>query len=156
MSQLTQTKYVLRRLPEIYNELRPTWPGIPVPVIGQPAKQDDHGQTLATITPGDWTLANQQQDLSGLNADAAKANNTVDPFDIDKPKAAQQSAAALSVLLDIGVAELSQKLGFDEGHTLEAGKSSRKQEACSVEGASRRTTRIAQRLPFLAFTQDLR
>ncbi|WP_172831094.1 hemagglutinin repeat-containing protein, partial [Rhizobium leucaenae] len=89
--------------------------GIPVPVVGQPAKQDDHGETLATITPGTWSLTGQSQDLSGLNTDASKANSTVDPFDIDKLKAQQQSAAALSALLNMGVGELSDRLGFAEG-----------------------------------------
>ncbi|ENN88485.1 filamentous hemagglutinin family outer membrane protein [Rhizobium freirei PRF 81] len=89
--------------------------GIPVPVVGQPAKQSDSGETLATITPGNWNLTGQSQALSGLNTDASKANNTVDPFDIDKLKAQQQSAAALSALLNMGVGELSDRLGFDEG-----------------------------------------
>ncbi|WP_244518513.1 hemagglutinin repeat-containing protein [Rhizobium rhizogenes] len=89
--------------------------GIPVPVVGQPAKQSDSGATLATITPGNWNLTGQSQDLSGLNTDASKANNTVDPFDIDKLKAQQQSAAALSTLLNMGVGELSERLGFAEG-----------------------------------------
>ncbi|PST17643.1 hypothetical protein C7U61_18650 [Rhizobium sp. JAB6] len=89
--------------------------GIPVPVVGQPAKQSDSGATLATITPGNWNLTGQSQDLSGLNTDASKANKTVDPFDIDKLKAQQQSAAALSTLLNMGVGELSDRLGFIEG-----------------------------------------
>ncbi|WP_349956779.1 hemagglutinin repeat-containing protein [Rhizobium sp. ZPR3] len=89
--------------------------GIPVPIVGQPAKQSDNGATLATITPGNWNLTGQSQDLSGLNTDASKANKTVDPFDIDKLKAQQQSAAALSTLLNMGVGELSDRLGFDEG-----------------------------------------
>ena len=89
--------------------------GIPVPIVGQPAKQNDSGATLATITPGNWNLTGQSQDLSGLNTDASKANNTVDSFDIDKLKAQQQSAAALSILLNTGVGELSQQLGFAEG-----------------------------------------
>ncbi|AYG62439.1 hemagglutinin repeat-containing protein [Rhizobium jaguaris] len=71
-------------------------PGIPIPVVAQPAKQSDSGTTLATITPGNWNLTNQQQDLSGLNTDASKANAQVDPFNIDKLRAQQQSAAALS------------------------------------------------------------
>ncbi|MFS8048050.1 hemagglutinin repeat-containing protein [Rhizobium sp. BR 314] len=89
--------------------------GIPVPVVGQPAKQGDSGATRATITPGNWTLKAQSQDLASLNTDASKANNQVEPFDIDKLKAQQQSAAALSILLNTGVGELSQQLGFDEG-----------------------------------------
>ncbi|AGB73036.1 MULTISPECIES: hemagglutinin repeat-containing protein [Rhizobium] len=89
--------------------------GIPVPVVGQPTKQGDYGATLATITPGTWNLTGQSQDLASLNTDASKANNQVEPFDIDKLKAQQQSAAALSILLNTGVGELSQRLGFDEG-----------------------------------------
>ena len=89
--------------------------GIPVPVVGQPAKQSDSGATLATVTPGNWNLTGQSHDLSDLNTDASKANKTVDPFDIDKLKAQQQSAAALSTLLNMGVGALSDRLGFDEG-----------------------------------------
>ncbi|NTF63321.1 two-partner secretion domain-containing protein [Rhizobium rhizogenes] len=89
--------------------------GIPVPVVGQPAKQSDHGETLATITPGNWDLANQQQDLSGLNTDASKANNTVNPFDIDKLQAAQQSTAALSQLANMAIGKLAVQMQWDEG-----------------------------------------
>nr|WP_246451308.1 hemagglutinin repeat-containing protein [Rhizobium paranaense] len=89
--------------------------GIPVPVVGQPAKQDDHGETLATITPGNWNLTNQQQDLSGLNTDASKANTQVDPFDIDKLKAQQQSAAALSQLANMAIGELASRMQWPEG-----------------------------------------
>ncbi|MGV1761854.1 EndoU domain-containing protein [Rhizobium sp. A22-96] len=89
--------------------------GIPVSIVGQPAKQSGNGATLATITPGNWTLANQSQDLASLSTDPSKANKTVDPFDIDKLKAQQQSAAALSALLNMGVGELSERLGFVEG-----------------------------------------
>ncbi|TCR78691.1 hypothetical protein [Rhizobium sp. BK376] len=89
--------------------------GIPVPVVGQPAKQDDHGETLATITPGNWNLTNQQQDLSGLNTDASKASTQVDPFDIDKLKAQQQSAAALSQLMNMAIGYLGQKYGLADG-----------------------------------------
>ncbi len=89
--------------------------GIPVPSVGQPAKQSDTGAALATLTPGKLTLSNQTQDLESLNTDLSKANDTVKPFDIDKLKAQQQSAAALSELLNIGVGTLSDKLGFDEG-----------------------------------------
>lgn len=89
--------------------------GLPIPLIGQPAKEEDHGKALATLTPGNLTLANHTQDLSGLNADAAKANTQVSPLDIEKLKAKQQSAAALSQLLNEGVGDLSVKLGFAEG-----------------------------------------
>ncbi|MGO4569429.1 beta strand repeat-containing protein, partial [Rhizobium sp. 2YAF20] len=90
-------------------------PGIPVPVVGQPAKQSDHGETLATITPGNWSLSNQSQDLSGLNTDASKANNTVNPFDISKLQAAQQSAAALSQLANMAIGSLAEKMNWIEG-----------------------------------------
>lgn len=89
--------------------------GIPVPVVGQPAKQSDHGETLATITPGNWNLTGQSQDLSGLNTDASKANNTVNPFDIDKLQAAQQSAAALSQLANMAIGSLANQMHWDEG-----------------------------------------
>ena len=89
--------------------------GIPVPVVGQPAKQSDHGETLATITPGNWNLTGQSQDLSGLNTDASKANNTVNPFDIDKLKAAQQSAAALSQLANMAIGYLAEQMKWKEG-----------------------------------------
>ncbi|UWU24779.1 hemagglutinin repeat-containing protein (plasmid) [Rhizobium sp. CB3060] len=89
--------------------------GIPIPVVGQPAKQDDHGETLATITPGNWNLTNQQQDLASLNTDASKANTPVDPFDIDKLKAQQQSAAALSQLANMAIGSLANRMQWDEG-----------------------------------------
>ncbi|TRB20778.1 hypothetical protein EXN70_24160, partial [Rhizobium rhizogenes] len=89
--------------------------GIPVPVVGQPARQSDHGETLATITPGNWNLTGQSQDLSGLNTDASKANNTVNPFDIDKLKAAQQSAAALSQLANLAIGYLAEQMKWKEG-----------------------------------------
>ncbi|NTI46667.1 hemagglutinin repeat-containing protein, partial [Rhizobium rhizogenes] len=90
-------------------------PGIPIPVVAQPAKQDDHGETLATITPGNWNLTNQSQDLSGLNTDASKASSQVDPFDIDKLKAQQQSAAALSQLANMAIGELANRMQWLEG-----------------------------------------
>ena len=89
--------------------------GIPIPLVSQPAKHSEKGETLATLTPGQLTLTNQSQDLSGLNTDLSKANTSVEPFDIDRLKAQQASAAALSELLNIGVGELSKKLGFEEG-----------------------------------------
>ncbi len=89
--------------------------GIPIPVVGQPAKQDDYGQTLATVTPGNWNLTSQSQDLSDLNTDASKANNTVDPFDIDKLKAQQQSAAALSQLANMAIGRLANDMHWEEG-----------------------------------------
>ncbi|ENN88487.1 filamentous hemagglutinin family outer membrane protein [Rhizobium freirei PRF 81] len=92
-------------------------PGIPVPVVGQPAKQSDRGETLATVTPGNLNLANQKQDLSGLNTDAAKANTQVEPFDIDKLKAQQQSAAALSQLMNMAIGYLGQKFQLADGGT---------------------------------------
>ncbi len=90
-------------------------PGIPVPIVGQPAKQSDSGATLATITPGNWNLTGQSQDLSGLNTDASKANIQVDNFDIDKLKAQQQSAAAMSQLLNMGIGYLASQMQWEEG-----------------------------------------
>ncbi|NEH54834.1 filamentous hemagglutinin N-terminal domain-containing protein [Rhizobium leguminosarum] len=89
--------------------------GIPVPVVGQPAQEGDHGVARATLSPGQLTLTNQTQDLAGLNTDLSKANNTVEPFDIDRLKARQASAAAVSALLNIAVGDLSTRLGFAEG-----------------------------------------
>ncbi|WP_236775617.1 hemagglutinin repeat-containing protein [Agrobacterium tumefaciens] len=89
--------------------------GIPVPVVGQPAKEEDQGVARATLTPGQLTLANQTQDLASLNTDLSKANTTADPFDIERLKAKQESAAALSALANIAVGDISAKLGFAEG-----------------------------------------
>ncbi|WP_262534760.1 hemagglutinin repeat-containing protein [Agrobacterium tumefaciens] len=89
--------------------------GIPVPVVGQPAKEEDQGVARATLTPGQLTLTNQTQDLASLNKDLSKANTTVDPFDIERLKAKQESAAALSALANIAVGDISAKLGFAEG-----------------------------------------
>lgn len=89
--------------------------GIPVPVVGQPAKEEDQGVARATLTPGQLTLTNQTQDLASLNTDLSKANTTVDPFDIERLKAKQESAAALSALANIAIGDLSAKLGFAEG-----------------------------------------
>jgi filamentous hemagglutinin len=61
--------------------------GIPVPVVGQPAQEEDHGVARATLSPGQLTLTNQTQDLASLNTDLSKANNTVEPFDIDELRA---------------------------------------------------------------------
>ncbi|MFK0209272.1 hemagglutinin repeat-containing protein [Agrobacterium sp. NPDC090283] len=89
--------------------------GIPVPVVGQPAKEEDQGVARATLTPGQLTLTNQTQDLAALNTDLSKANTTADPFDIERLKAKQESAAALSALANIAIGDLSAKLGFAEG-----------------------------------------
>jgi hypothetical protein len=86
--------------------------GLPTPIIGQPAKEEDRGKALATLTPGNLTLAHQSQDLSGLNTDASKANTQVSPLDIKKLKAKQQSAAALSQLLNESVGDLALKLNL--------------------------------------------
>jgi filamentous hemagglutinin len=89
--------------------------GIPLPVVGQPAKQNDHGKTLATLSPGHLTLSDQRQDLASLNTDPSKANDQTKPFDIDKLQKQQQSAAALSQLLNMAVGTIAEKLRFDEG-----------------------------------------
>ncbi|MDR5011738.1 hemagglutinin repeat-containing protein [Agrobacterium fabacearum] len=89
--------------------------GIPVPVVGQPAKEEDQGVARATLTPGQLTLTNQTQDLAALNTDLSNANTTADPFDIERLKAKQESAAALSALANIAVGDISAKLGFAEG-----------------------------------------
>ena len=101
--------------------------GIPVPVVGQPVEEEDHGVARATLTPGNLSLANQTQDLASLNTDLSNANSQVDPLNIARLKAKQQSAAALSELLNSGIGDISQKINLDEGspakvalHTLAA------------------------------------
>ncbi|WP_408914422.1 hemagglutinin repeat-containing protein [Brucella pseudogrignonensis] len=89
--------------------------GLPVPSVGQPAKETDSGVAKATITPGNLTLTNQQQDLSSINTDLSNANTQVEQYDIDRLRAKQESAAALSELLNTGVGDLAGKLGFAEG-----------------------------------------
>lgn len=89
--------------------------GLPVPSIGQPAKETDNGVAKATITTGNWTLTNQQQDLSDLNTDLSNANTQVEQYDIDRLKAKQESAAAFSELMNMAVGEVSARLGFAEG-----------------------------------------
>jgi filamentous hemagglutinin len=89
--------------------------GFPVPVVGQPAKEEDHGVAKATLTPGNVTLTNQKQDLKDLNTDLSTANEQVDHYDIDRVKAKQESAAALSEILNTGVGDLAGQLGFAEG-----------------------------------------
>ncbi|WP_273726743.1 hemagglutinin repeat-containing protein [Brucella gallinifaecis] len=89
--------------------------GLPVPSVGQPAKETDSGVAKATITPGNLTLINQQQDLSGLNTDLSNANTQVEQYDIDRLKAKQESAAAFSELMNMAVGEVSARLGFADG-----------------------------------------
>ncbi len=89
--------------------------GIPVPVVGQPVEEEDHGVARATLTPGNLSLANQTQDLASLNTDLSNANSQVDPLNIARLKAKQQGAAALSELLNSGIGDLSEKLGLEEG-----------------------------------------
>lgn len=84
--------------------------GLPVPSIGQPAKETDNGVAKATITPGNWTFTNQQQDLSDLNIDLSNANTQVEQYDIDRLKAKQESAAAFSELMNMAVGEVSARL----------------------------------------------
>lgn len=89
--------------------------GLPVPSVGQPAKETDSGVAKATITPGNLTLTNQQQELSGLNTDLFNANTQVEQYDVDRLKAKQESASVLSELLNTGVGGIAGKLGFAEG-----------------------------------------
>ncbi|WP_245519334.1 hemagglutinin repeat-containing protein [Neorhizobium sp. JUb45] len=89
--------------------------GLPTPSVGQPANDEDAGSARATVTPGNLALANQSQDLVGLNTDLSKANSTVDMFDIERLKAKQESAAALSELLNTAVGDISKSFGFEEG-----------------------------------------
>ncbi|AHG49784.1 hemagglutinin (plasmid) [Rhizobium leguminosarum bv. trifolii CB782] len=89
--------------------------GIPLPAVDTPAKQEDHGKALATLSPGKLTLSDQKQDLSGLNTDLSKANTQADFYDIETLKRRQESAAAVSQLLNMAIGEISQKLGFAEG-----------------------------------------
>ncbi len=85
------------------------------PSIGIPAKEGSSGSALATLTPGNLNLANQAQDLAALNTDLSKANTQAEIFDIDRLKARQESAAALSELLNGLTGDISAKLGFAEG-----------------------------------------
>ncbi|MBY4629957.1 hemagglutinin repeat-containing protein [Rhizobium croatiense] len=89
--------------------------GIPLPAVDTPANQEDHGVALATLSPGKLTLSEQKQDLTGLNADLSKANTQADFYDIETLKRRQESAAAVSQLLNMAIGEISQKLGFAEG-----------------------------------------
>ncbi len=89
--------------------------GISLPVVAQPAEEKEKGKALATLTPGALNLASQSQDLASLNTDLSRANTQVKPFDIERLKARQQSAAALSELLNMGVGELAQTLELPEG-----------------------------------------
>lgn len=99
-------------------DLRPT--GIPVPVVGQPVEEEDHGVARATLTPGNLSLANQTQDLASLNTDLSNAKSQVDQLNIVRLKAKQQSAAALSELLNSGIGDLSEKIGLKEGSLAKA------------------------------------
>jgi filamentous hemagglutinin len=85
------------------------------PSVGVPAKEGSSGSALATLTPGNLNLANQSQDLAALNTDLSKANTQAEIFDIDRLKARQESAAALSELLNGLTGDISAKLGFAEG-----------------------------------------
>jgi filamentous hemagglutinin len=89
--------------------------GIPLPAVDTPAKQEDHGKALATLSPGKLTLSDQKQDLAGLNTDLSKANTQADFYDIETLKRRQESAAAVSQLLNMAIGEISKKLGFAEG-----------------------------------------
>jgi filamentous hemagglutinin len=89
--------------------------GIPLPAVDTPARQEDGGSALATLSPGKLTLSEQKQDLASLNSDLSKANTQADFYDIDMLKRRQQSAAAVSQLLNMAIGEISQKLGFAEG-----------------------------------------
>ncbi|MGR9180714.1 hemagglutinin repeat-containing protein (plasmid) [Rhizobium leguminosarum] len=89
--------------------------GIPLPAVDTPAKQEDHGKALATLSPGKLTLSDQKQDLASLNTDLSKANTQADFYDIETLKRRQESAAAVSQLLNMAIGEISQKLGFAEG-----------------------------------------
>ncbi|WP_244597404.1 hemagglutinin repeat-containing protein [Rhizobium hidalgonense] len=89
--------------------------GIPLPVVDTPARQEDHGKALATLSPGKLTLSDQKQDLASLNTDLSKANTQADFYDIETLKRRQASAAAVSQLLNMAIGEISQKLGFADG-----------------------------------------
>jgi filamentous hemagglutinin len=89
--------------------------GIPMPAVDMPVRQDDHGAALATLSPGKLTLSDQKQDLASLNTDLSKANTQAGFYDIQTLKRRQESAAAVSQLLNLAIGEISQKLGFDDG-----------------------------------------
>jgi filamentous hemagglutinin len=85
------------------------------PSVGIPAQEGSSGSALATLSQGNLDLANQSQDLAALNTDLSKANTEAEIFDIDRLKARQESAAALSELLNGLTGDISAKLGFAEG-----------------------------------------
>lgn len=89
--------------------------GLPLPVVDTPVRQEDHGVALATLSPGKLTLSDQKQDLASLNTDLSKANTQAEFYDIEKLKRRQESAAAVSQLLNMAIGEISQKLGFADG-----------------------------------------
>ena len=80
-----------------------------------PVRQDSSGVARATLSPGNLSLRNRQQDLSRLNTDPARADTQARPFDIERLKARQRNVAALSELMNIGVGHLSKELGLAEG-----------------------------------------
>jgi len=89
--------------------------GPPSPAVGMPVRQDSSGVARATLSPGNLSLRNRQQDLSRLNTDPARADTQARPFDIERLKARQRNVAALSELMNIGVGHLSKELGLAEG-----------------------------------------
>ena len=90
------------------------------PSLGQPAREASSGAALATLTPGRLSLSGQRQDLAALNTDLSKADTHAALYDIDRLKAKQQSAAALSQILDTGVGDLAQQLHLPEGSPAKA------------------------------------
>ena len=90
------------------------------PSLGQPALEASSGAALATLTPGRLSLSGQRQDLAALNTDLSKADTHAALYDIDRLKAKQQSAAALSQILDTGVGDLAQQLHLPEGSPAKA------------------------------------
>jgi filamentous hemagglutinin len=89
--------------------------GLPTPAVDMPVKQGDHGAALATLSPGKLTLSDQRQDLASLNNDVGKANTQAEFYDIQTLKRRQESAAAVSQILNTAIGDISQKLGFEDG-----------------------------------------
>ena len=86
-----------------------------MPTVGQPANQESSGKALATVTPGNWTLRDQQQDLASLNQDPAKANAPAAIYDLKALESSQKDAAIISESLNLAVGDIAELAGFEEG-----------------------------------------
>ncbi len=60
-------------------------------------------------------MSSQQQNLARLNTDIGKANTQAEFYDIQTLKRRQESAAAVSQLLNTAIGNISKELGFEDG-----------------------------------------